>query len=244
MTATDKAHLRCLVLDFRLVNSVDASAAFILNRIRQYTRTQGVELIISDTSAHIMKLLERAGFPPCDQQDLHYVHSLDHAVEISENNLIREADLEDTTTIIDFRKRLSNIFSSSADVEKFIGYLVMRDLKQGDYLLHKGDPSDHLYFVESGLLSVELLSTSKKETRVTTIQGGAIVGEIGLYLSANRTASVWASKSSRLYQLSRESFDKMEKENPELASALHRWTAEILAGRLSDNIKTLEELLE
>jgi SulP family sulfate permease len=73
--------------------------------------------------------------------------------------------------------------------------------------------------------------------------GGTVVGEIGLYLHQIRTASIVTDTHSVVYCLQASALARMEKDDPDLASALHHWMARLLAERLSENNKTLEALL-
>jgi len=236
--------LRFLVLNFRLVNGLDSSAAFIFNRIRQYGINHEFHIVLSNVSDQILKRLVKSGFPAEGDKYLHYSTSIDHGVELCENLILEDAKLAGDDSIFDLRNQLERVFSTPDEINRFFDYLEAVDIDPGQYLIHQGDPSDHLYFAESGMLSVELELDHEKEARVATIQGGTIVGEIGFYLGIDRTASVVASKPSRLYKLSRSSFKEMTKQDPNLAAGLHQWVAQILSERLSDNVKTLGELLE
>jgi SulP family sulfate permease len=73
--------------------------------------------------------------------------------------------------------------------------------------------------------------------------GGTVVGEIGLYLNQTRTANVITDTPSIIYRLAKNSLDQMEKDDPDLAAALHQWMARMLAERLRNNNRTLEALL-
>jgi SulP family sulfate permease len=235
--------LRYLVIDFRLVDGLDTSATYIFNRIWQFGNERSFHLIISNTSPRIKRQLINAGLSE-QKERLIFVPSLDHGLEFSENRLLNSACLTDKAGFLDLRTQLNDVFLTSEDTEEFFKYLEFIEINPGQYLINQGDPSDHIYFVESGMLSVLLELSERRETRVTTMQAGTIVGEIGFYLGIDRTASVIATEQSRLYRLSNKSYKLMELENPRLAAAIHQWVVKILAERLSDNIKTLEVLLD
>ena len=79
--------------------------------------------------------------------------------------------------------------------------------------------------------------------RVSTVLPGVMVGEIALYTGA-RTADVVAETASVVLRLSRTSIERIEEEEPELATALHRWFAATLAQRLTDRMRALDTLLD
>jgi hypothetical protein len=45
-------------------------------------------------------------------------------------------------------------------------------------------------------------------------------------------------------RISRESIERLEAEEPELAAALHRWLAATMAERLTDRMRALDSLLD
>jgi len=238
----DLAPLRYLVLDFRLVDGIDTSTIFIFKKILLYGKEEAFDLIISNTSQQIRNQLNKSGLSE-QAEGLIFVPSLDHGVEYCENQLLSTSGLLDQGYSLDLRIQLKDIFQSDEVTDKFFNYLEYIEINTGQHLITQGDSSDHIYFIESGMLSVQLQLKDRSESRVTTMQAGTIVGEIGFYLGINRTASVIANQPSRLYRLSNKSYKRMENQDPMLAAALHQWVVKILAERLSDNIKTLEELL-
>jgi SulP family sulfate permease len=71
-----------------------------------------------------------------------------------------------------------------------------------------------------------------------------VVGEIALYTGVARTADVVAEAPSAVLRIGRESIERLEAEEPELAAALHRWLATMLAERLTDTLGAVDALLD
>ena len=71
-----------------------------------------------------------------------------------------------------------------------------------------------------------------------------VVGEVALYTAAPRTADVVAETPSVVLRLGRDSIERLEAEQPELAAALHRWLATTLAERLTDTMQAFDALLD
>lgn len=92
-------------------------------------------------------------------------------------------------------------------------------LSAADTLFAEGDPPDALYLVREGRLDVLVPGTSGLEA-VAQIQPGEVVGEMGLLTGLPRTATVRAAETSELWRLSREAFEDLRKQSPEMASAL------------------------
>jgi SulP family sulfate permease len=80
--------------------------------------------------------------------------------------------------------------------------------------------------------------------RLRTLRPGVVVGEIAHYTGVARTADVVAEVPSVVLRIDRESIERLEAEEPELAAALHRWLATTLAERLSDTRGALDALLD
>ncbi len=78
--------------------------------------------------------------------------------------------------------------------------------------------------------------------RLRTMPPGVVVGEVAMYTGVPRTADVVAEMPSVVLRLSRASIERMEAEEPELASALHRWLATTLSARLTDTMRAVDAL--
>ena len=100
-----------------------------------------------------------------------------------------------------------------------------------------------MFFVETGLLSVQLQVKGGVPMRLRTITPGAVVGEIGMYLGTPRTATIIAEEPSTVYSLTRENLAKMQEEHPEVAAVVHQYIAYTLSQRLMSTTEVLERTL-
>jgi SulP family sulfate permease len=101
-----------------------------------------------------------------------------------------------------------------------------------------------MYFIEAGMVTVQLESEGGQIVRLRSMRGGTTVGEMGMYLGAVRTASVIASRPSVVYRLSAEALQSMREQDPEVAALLHEWIARLLAERLTATDRTIEALMD
>jgi SulP family sulfate permease len=115
---------------------------------------------------------------------------------------------------------------------------------QGEVLLHQDDPPGDVYVLESGRLGVQTTTSEGTRLRLRTLRPGVVVGEIALYTGVARTADVVAEAPSVVLRIDRESIERLERVEPELAAALHRWLATTLAERLTDTMRTFDVLLD
>ena len=125
-----------------------------------------------------------------------------------------------------------------------MNYLEKREVGQDYYLVQQGEPSDDLYFIESGSATAQFELEDGRTVRLRTMHGGTVIGEVGLYLDSIRTASVVTTQPSTLYRLSASAIKHMEEQDPEEAAALHRWVARLMAERLAENNDTLVAVLD
>ena len=122
-------------------------------------------------------------------------------------------------------------------------YLDKEEVQQYHIIINKGDPPDSMYFIDSGELTTRLEISTGKFIRLRSQGGGTMVGEMGLFLKQSRTATVVADQRSVLYKLSLSEYNRMMKDDPQLAFHLHQWIGRVLSIRLAENNHTLETLL-
>jgi SulP family sulfate permease len=158
----------------------------------------------------------------------------DRAVEWFENDLLHGAGLEPF---------LERELGSSVKAERVLAYLERRELEKGAHLMRQGDETDALYFIESGKVAVELELGEEEPVRLRSI-GPGTVGEIGLYIGLPRTASVVAEDRASVHRLSAAALTRMERDEPDLAAAFHKFIARRLANRLANTTEVLQKVLE
>jgi SulP family sulfate permease len=164
-------------------------------------------------------------------------------MEWCENRILAEDSRSLVMKAATLRAQLKKIFLAPGQIERFLKYLEREEFDKGHVLMQQGDPPEAMYFVDAGQVSAQLQVEDGQPIRLRSMGGGTVVGEIGLYLHQIRTASIVTDMHSVVYRLQASALARMEKDDPDLASALHHWMARLLAERLSDNNKTLEALL-
>ena len=103
-------------------------------------------------------------------------------------------------------------------------------IEAGQTLFSAGDPGDGCYWIDKGLLKVHVISLSGNDRILSILGAGTIVGELSMFDGAPRSASVTAIRASQLSFVTRDHFDAMLHEHPEV----YRELAIVLTRRLRD----------
>jgi sulfate permease, SulP family len=246
--------VRYLLLDFRMVQGLDASAALGFAKLQHLCAGHGVSLILSGLRPELQALLRQMRFLP--HAEIHVVPDLDRGLEWIEERLLGAAgpDAEPARQTrsgranedgflpeVDLRQTLKTHFTSEA-LEVLLELCETLELARDATLIRRGDPGDALYFVERGEVSVLMTLGDDKDKRVRTLGPGTIVGEMALYSGQPRSADVVAETPCRVRRLSAERFGRLQREHPAVAIQFHSFVVRLLAQRLAaanDEIRAL-----
>jgi SulP family sulfate permease len=235
--------VRFAVLDFRRVSGLDSSAVLGFTKLRQLASSRGITLVLTGLDERHGRGLERGGFAEDPGAGVRFLPDLDRGVQWCEDRLLEEAGAPSTAEPPPLEDQLRAALGS-VDPRLVLPYLEAIEVGAGDTLMRQDEPSDGLYFLESGRLTVQLESPEGGRMRLRTVGPGTVVGEVTLYLGTPRTASVVAEVPSRLHRLSADALARMERGDPTVAAAVHRMFARLLAERLTDTLNEVEALLD
>ena len=116
-------------------------------------------------------------------------------------------------------------------------------LAPGEVLFHESDAADAMYLIESGVLAVVLEVEGAGRSELRRLGAGQFLGEMALYRSVLRTATVEAVGEVKLWRLTAEKLREVESLHSRLAIALHRHVASLLAERVSFSNMELKQPL-
>jgi rhodanese-related sulfurtransferase len=95
-------------------------------------------------------------------------------------------------------------------------------------IYRQGDPGDSFYIIHSGRIRVFLSGEGGVETELNRMGPGDCFGEIALLRDQPRTADVETLEETRLYFLTREEFERVLKEHPDVFRSFFRHISELL----------------
>lgn len=243
VSSVQEDHPRYLLLDFGGVSGLDTTALLSFTKIRQLAETSDLTLCITAFSPAVGQQLRNGGFIG-DDSVVRVFDSLDRALEWMEERILIDADCPvfEATSLRGQLLGLADPASHERAIDSLLGYLDRQELDAGAVLIRQGDPPDAMYFVESGLITAQIMRANGEILRLETMMGSRVVGELGFYLSKPRSADVVADESSVVYRLTREALERMEVGHPEAASLMHQLIARLLSERVTHLAATVEAL--
>jgi SulP family sulfate permease len=233
-----------VILDFRRVSGLDSSAVFSLNKVQRLARQEQFSLLMTHVSPQIITQLEHGGVSARHDDLFHLVPDLDRALEWCEERLLAGAHGKPNGHSLQLTEQLCDSWSAGIQPQRLMPYLERLEVPAGTHLIRQSEQSESLYFIESGRVTVRLEFADGRTLRLRTMGAGTVVGEVGLFLGGTRSASVVSEQPCTVYRLTAETLERMNRENPELALALHRYLICQLGERLTSNSKLLRSLVE
>ena len=238
LQSQNEKNLKYLVFDFKQVTGVDSSTINSFNKLRILAELDNFQVLFCNLTPQIISQFEAEGLF-ADSMDLFLkFDDLDHGMEWCEEQIISE-------TTISSNKQKEEIDEIKLFEEKFADLLIYfesKDINQNTTLIEQGNDPEGLYFIKSGRVTVELLSSNNK-IRLKSMGTGTVVGEVSLYLKTQATASVISNTACKTYFLSHENFEKLNKEDPERAAELHTYIVKLLSDRLAKSNATIQALM-
>ena len=223
---------RFIILDFKNVTGLDTSAALSLIKIEHLTAENHIQLVLTGLSSNQALRLERGGMNTKSEL-VHRLPDLDRGLEWCEQQLLNDEEKPCDPLPEGISAQLSALGFNERSVDRLMDYLHPMNLSKGDYLIHKNEAADALYYIEEGRVSVVLEQADGEQIRLRSLTHGATVGEMGLYSGQVRSASVIAEEPTRVHRLSLEAMERMTESEPDLLAAFHRWVAASLSERLA-----------
>ncbi|KKA28253.1 hypothetical protein TD95_005139 [Thielaviopsis punctulata] len=112
-----------------------------------------------------------------------------------------------------------------------ISYFEKREFTAGTTLYHCGDPTDGFYIVEKGIIRIEY--NLPQGFLSECIVAGTTCGELPFFSETPRTASAVVERDCTIWVLSVDGWEKMQKQEPEVARELLRVSLKLTSERMS-----------
>jgi SulP family sulfate permease len=218
-----------IIFDFSGVTGIDSSAGASFAKIRGILHKSGTrQVMVAMPPAAVAIVRASSGL---DDTIACHDH-LDTALEQAEEALLEKygAARRLGRSLLDW---LAEIVGSHESARELRGHLKPAKHKTDSYLCRQGDPTDSLIFVERGPISVILERQDLSPLRVRVFGDHTLVGEVGFFLNAPRSASLLAAPDALAWTLSRDAFDMFMSKRPEQALALAVYVIGLQSERLT-----------
>lgn len=223
--------LRYVLIDFRQVSGLDSSAVLTFNKILKLARKQDFIVGLTNLRSEFEAALTQGqGFTP-DSDRCQRFPDLDRGLEWCEQQILQKVG-SPTEAASSLPTYLAASFLTPDQAQRFMTYLEPHTLSAGHYIFEPGELRPELYFIESGQVSVLLELDDGRTKRLQTCSSGHLLGEMRFFNKLPLSSSVVTDTPSQVYSLSRQTFERMQGEVPELVQALQRHIVEILCESL------------
>ncbi len=240
-----------LILDMRRVQSVDITAAHMLNQVRDMMMERGIPLLLSNireqlpSGRTLREFFEQTGLT-ASSDAVKTFPSLEAAIEWVEDQIVAEVitqtDEQVPLTLQEMEMFQGRKDETLADLET---RMEQRSYKAGDTIYCIGDPGNELYLIRRGEIKIMApISGSRRLHHIATFGRGDFFGGLALLDGRPRGNNATASADTDMYVLSLEQFNKLGEEHKRLAFTLLTAIARTLAQRLrhaDDELTLLHE---
>lgn len=222
--------VRYVLLDFSAVPGLDSSAILSLVKLRNYCDGRGVTLAFAGLSDAMRSAFETSGLIGGEGPHRAFPDR-NEALEWCEDALLSGfGELQANEER--FEDWLRQQFAGAVEPERLLDYFERHTFETGDTLLEQGSASDSLDLLATGCVAITVTDAQGHPTRLRRMVAQTVIGEMGFFRQAPRAAAVVAEEPAFVYRLTRKSFERMRKEDPEAASAFYRLIIRILSERL------------
>jgi SulP family sulfate permease len=231
--AQSSVPVRSIILDLSRITGYDSSAVNTLNKLRGYCKKHDIELVICGTDREGFQQLfanARSDAVSDIQFFAEPIKALDWAEEFLLTSL--QTEVPGNAAGEGLAPWLSAEFGITVEADIIDRYFERIEAPAGKCLYGQGQAADTIDFITSGTVAMMLALGSGREQCVRRSSRQTIIGEMGFFRQAERSASVIAETATVLYSLSRNSFERLRLDHPLIHDALVLFVIRILAERL------------
>lgn len=240
-----------LVFDMRRVQSVDFTAAHMLEQIEAQLAARQGKLLFADlppnlpTGQDLEVYFDQIGLVK-PSRNASIFNELDSALEWAEDQILIEA-------LVLSRERESPLKLEEIDLLKEIdpdaatalaSCVSERYFDAGSRIFSQGDTGDELFMIRRGAVRIVLPLNGRKSHHLATFARGDFFGDMSFLDGSTRSADAVALTTVDLYILPRAAFDRIADEDPAVGKKIFARLARALAIRLRQTDAELRALEE
>ena len=237
-----------IILDLRRVQSVDITAAHMLNRVRDMLRERGVPLLLSNVreqlpnGRNLLAFFKQTGLIDASES-VRVFKTIEAAIEWVEDRLVGDVETQ-ALNETPLRLQEMDLFQGRKDVTlaDLESRMQLRSVKAGDTIYALGNQDRELYLIRRGAVRIMApISGSRQLHHIATFGRGDFFGGLAFLDDRARSDSAIASTDIDLFVLSVDQFNLIADEHKKLALLLMTAISRTLAQRLrhADGERTL-----
>lgn len=223
-----------LLMDLRRVRGIDATGYKVLGQT--YKRLTALETIVAfshvlprQLNEEIAEDLLQSGVP-----SERMFESADQALEFFEEALLLNVGADPLSTSGWTLEQFGDAWGLTAsEQERFHGYVERKHFESGEVVFTMGDAGRSMYLLCRGDADVSIpVDGGLPQRRLATFQDGTVLGEMALLDGAPRAATVTASGTLDIYELTHSEFLRLGREEPEMALKVQAAIGRTLGARI------------
>ncbi len=228
-----------IIIDLKRVQSVDVTAAHLLNQVRDAIQERGARLLLSSVGENLpngrnlREFFEQTGLMDADDDTVRIFPELDSAIAWVEDRILgeRESVPEEETPM---QLHDMDLFARHKDetLKELEGRMQLRTYQPGEALYMRGAPGDELFWVRRGTIRIMAPLGAGRTRHIASFGRGDFFGGLAFLDNLPRTNDAIAHAATEVYVLSREQFNQIAEGHKKLAFNLVTAMARTLAMRL------------
>jgi CRP-like cAMP-binding protein len=123
---------------------------------------------------------------------------------------------------------------TQVELEGISRYMDYKVYPKGEILFEEGDPGDKIFFLVKGRVGLYRPDPFGNEVKVAVSEEGTPLGELSFFSSKFHSSKGVALKETHALVLSRDDYEKLKQEDPQLAIKLLEALARVIAERLKE----------
>ena len=237
-----------IILDLRRVQSVDITAAHMLNQVRDMLRDRGVPLLMSNVreqlpnGRNLLEFFKQTGL--IDGSDaVRVFKTIEAAIEWVEDRLIGDIE-QPASEETPLHLQEMDLFQGRKDetIADLEGRMQQRTVKAGEAIFSIGDQDRNLYLIRRGAVRIMApISGSRQLHHIATFGRGDFFGGLSFLDNRARSDNAVAHTDTDLFVLTLDQFNQLADDHKKLAFLLITSISRTLAQRLrhADGERTL-----
>lgn len=233
---------RYVIIDLRRVQSIDVTAANLLNLIRDGLQEHGAKLVLSNVSEktsngrNLRQFLRSTGLLRAEESEHDTVRlfsELDTAIAWVEDRILGERESAPENPI-PMQLQEMELFARHKDetLKDLEARMQLRTYQAGETIYACGEPGNSLFWVRRGSIQLIAPLGAGRTRRIASFGRGDFFGGLAFLNNEPRSNDAIAHETTEVYLLTRDQFNQIAEQHKKLAFHLITAISQTLAVRL------------